>query len=48
MPISVVEFSLSMVDVSLDRGTWAIERRVRGRTDPAESPLDAIVKMRGA
>lgn len=47
-PMSVVEFSLSMVDVSLDRGTWAIERRDRGRTDPAESPLDAMVKMRGA
>src|SRR5699024_534230 len=31
----------------LDRGTWAMERRDRGRTDPAESLLDAIWSRRG-
>ena len=40
--MSVVVFSLSTPDVNLDRGTWAIERRDRGRADPAESLLDAM------
>jgi len=30
-PTSVVAFSLSSPDVILDRGTWAMERRERGR-----------------
>lgn len=38
----VVAFSLSKVEVNCDRGTWAIERRDRGREDPAESLRDAM------
>jgi hypothetical protein len=41
-PISVVAFSLSKPDVILDRGTWARERRERGRV-AAESGLVDIM-----
>lgn len=40
-PISAVAFSLSRLDVILDRGTWAMERRERTRA--AESCREDIV-----
>ena len=42
----VVAFSFSRAEVNCDRGTWAMERRDRGREDPAESLRDAMGEIR--
>lgn len=41
-PMSVVAFSLSRPDVILDRGTWAIERRERGRVAVESDRVDIL------
>jgi hypothetical protein len=41
-PISVVAFSLSKPDVILDRGTWARERRERGRVAAESGRVDIL------
>ena len=46
MPRSVVKFSFPVPESALDRGTWAIERRDRGRADPADSVFGAMSEER--
>lgn len=41
-PMSVVAFSLSKPDVILDRGTWARDRRERGRVAVESGRVDIL------